>query len=208
MIGFLCAGIVLGLSAGFSPGPLMALVLSQTLRHGVREGIKVALSPLITDLPVILLSLLVLSQLADFRPVIGVISIVGGLFVLKLAWEGMRATGLSLAAAEDAVPQSLVKGVLVNFLSPHPYIFWLTVGAPTIMKARSDGPFTAVMFVAGFLGCLVGAKIFLALLAGRSRRLLNDRTYGRIMRLLGVFLLVFSFMLLRDGFRLLGVTAG
>ena len=61
MIGLISAGLVYGLSAGFSPGPLMALVISQTLKHGIREGAKVAMAPLITDLPIILVSLLVLT---------------------------------------------------------------------------------------------------------------------------------------------------
>jgi threonine/homoserine/homoserine lactone efflux protein len=38
----LTAGIVLGLSAGFSPGPLTAFVISQALRYGVKEGLKVS----------------------------------------------------------------------------------------------------------------------------------------------------------------------
>jgi threonine/homoserine/homoserine lactone efflux protein len=200
MITLLTAGVVLGLSAGFSPGPLMALVLSQTLKHGIKEGLKVAVSPLITDVPVILLSLFVLSQLADYRRVIGVISLLGGLFVLKLAWDSIRVKGPSLAD-NGVVPQSLIKGILVNLLSPHPYVFWLTVGAPMIITAES--PYAAIAFVAGFLGCLVGAKISLAIVAGRSRQLLNDRVYGRIMRVLGVLLFLFGLKLLRDGFSLL-----
>jgi threonine/homoserine/homoserine lactone efflux protein len=179
----------------------MALVLSQTLQHGMREGIKVAVSPLITDVPIILLSLFVLSQLADYRRVIGVISLLGGLFVLKLAWDSMWAKGLSLAD-HGAVPQSLTKGILVNLLSPHPYIFWLTVGAPMIITAES--PNAAIAFVVGFLGCLVGAKIALTIVAGRSRQLLNDRVYGRIMRVLGLLLLLFGLKLLWDGFYLFG----
>ncbi|MEI6633029.1 MAG: hypothetical protein WCP22_04325 [Chlamydiota bacterium] len=58
---FLGVGVVLGLSAGLSPGPLLALVVSQTLAHGVREGVKVAFVPLVTDLPVILIALFVLA---------------------------------------------------------------------------------------------------------------------------------------------------
>ncbi|MDY6953588.1 MAG: LysE family translocator, partial [Thermodesulfobacteriota bacterium] len=52
----LAIGIVLGLSAGFAPGPLLALVISQTLRHNAVEGLKVALAPLVTDLPIILIT--------------------------------------------------------------------------------------------------------------------------------------------------------
>ena len=52
MFSALTAGILLGLSAGFAPGPLLTLVIAQTLKHNVREGIKVALAPLISDFPI------------------------------------------------------------------------------------------------------------------------------------------------------------
>ncbi|MBA4395120.1 MAG: hypothetical protein C0407_16340, partial [Desulfobacca sp.] len=95
------------------------------------------------------------------------------------------------------------KGALVNALSPHPYIFWLTVGAPIILKAWSDGPFTAILFVVAFLGCLVGAKVSLAIVSGKSRHLLSDSLYRAVMRVLGVLLVVFAFLLLKDGLDLL-----
>ncbi len=40
---FLISGIILGLAAGTSPGPLLALVFSETLKYGKKEGIKIAL---------------------------------------------------------------------------------------------------------------------------------------------------------------------
>jgi threonine/homoserine/homoserine lactone efflux protein len=207
VIAFLGAGVVLGLSAGFSPGPLLALVLAHTLRHGTKEGVKVAVAPLLTDLPIILLSLFTLTRFAQYPVVFGAVSLVGGLFVLHLAGESLRTRGLAVALPA-AEPQSLRTGTLVNLLSPHPWLFWLTVGAPTTLRAWAEGPSAALLFVAGFMGCLVGAKLFLAVLAGRSRHLLNDRTYGLIMRLLGLMLLVFAFLMMRDGVRLLRASAG
>jgi len=204
MITLLFAGIVLGLSAGFSPGPLMTLVLSQTVRHGTREGVKVAMAPLLTDLPIILLSLLVLSRLAEYRTALGVLSLLGGLYILSLAYESLRAERLAVEAG-DREPQSLRRGVLVNALNPHPYIFWLTVGGPVMLKAWNERPASAVLFMAGFSGCLVGSKVFLAVLAGRTRHLLNDRTYRALMRILGVLLVLFALLLLREGLTLVGV---
>ena len=189
---------------GVFPGPLLALVISQTLQHGVKEGIKVAIAPLLTDFPIMLLSLLVLTRLADLRAVLGAISVIGGLFVLKLALESFRTKKLALVLRKTE-PQSLVKGALVDALNPNPYVFWLTVGGPTILKAWAEGPFTAIVFVAGFLGCLIGAKVSLAILAGRSRHLLGDRTYRYLMRVLAVFLVVFALLLFKDGLRLFGV---
>ena len=90
MFTFLGAGIVLGLSAGLSPGPLLALVMAHSLRHGSREGAKVALAPLLTDLPIILIAVLILKQFSSIQIVLGVVSIIGGLFVTYLAYESLR----------------------------------------------------------------------------------------------------------------------
>jgi threonine/homoserine/homoserine lactone efflux protein len=45
LIEFLVLGSFLGLAAGTSPGPLLAVTISETLQHGKWEGIKVAVSP-------------------------------------------------------------------------------------------------------------------------------------------------------------------
>jgi threonine/homoserine/homoserine lactone efflux protein len=203
MIAFLSAGVILGFSLGFSPGPLMALILSQTFQHGIKEGIKVAIAPLLTDLPIILVSLLVLTRVAHFRTILGIVSLVGGLFVLKLAYESIRARELSFSTG-NSQPQSIRKGAIVNALNPHPYIFWLTAGTPMILKAWNEGLVTASTFVVGFLGCLVAAKVITAVLAGKARPFLKGKMFRYFIRILGLFLLAFALLLFKDGLKLLG----
>ena len=81
---YILLGATLGLSAGISPGPLLALVISESLQHGRKEGIKVALSPLITDLPIILISILLLAGLGKSSAAIGLIAFAGALFLVFL----------------------------------------------------------------------------------------------------------------------------
>lgn len=90
---FLTAGALLGLTSGISPGPLLTLVISETIRHNRREGIKVALSPLITDIPIILLSFFVFYKLSGFDMIIGMISIAGGIFIAYLGCEALKMKG-------------------------------------------------------------------------------------------------------------------
>ena len=59
---YLSAGAALGLSAGLSPGPLLALTVSQAIAHGAREGMKVAFAPLLTDPPVILAAIFIIAR--------------------------------------------------------------------------------------------------------------------------------------------------
>ncbi len=62
---FLISGVVFGLAAGIAPGPLLALVFSETLKYEKKEGVKVAISPLITDLPIVIFVLFMLSTLSS-----------------------------------------------------------------------------------------------------------------------------------------------
>jgi hypothetical protein len=63
----LASGVLLGLFCGLAPGPLLALVLAQTLRHGPREGCKITLTPLVTDAPIIALALALAAKMEQLR---------------------------------------------------------------------------------------------------------------------------------------------
>ena len=204
MLSALAVGTVLGLSAGLAPGPLLTLVITQTLKHNAREGVKVAAAPLITDLPIILLSLLVLTRLTDFDLILGLISLAGGLYVLHLSYGSLRVEPVKLQTS-DHQPRSLSKGALINLLNPHPYLFWMTVGAPFILKAREKSLISALAFIFSFYVLLVGSKIFLALLTGKSRRFLTGKGYLYVMRVLAALLAFFALFLFKDGLVFLGV---
>lgn len=203
MINFLTIGSILGLSAGFAPGPLLTLVISETLRHDIKSGVKVALAPVITDLPIIMLTLFILVKLSGFHKVLGIISCMGGFFLLYLGWQSMVTKGVELNLQETR-SKSLAKGIIVNTLNPHPYLFWFGVGGPTVTKAINQGLFAPIAFISSFYVLLVGSKILIALLVGKSRSFLIGKGYIYTMRLLGVALCALAVILFRDGFKLLG----
>ena len=201
---FLTMGLALGLYAGWAPGPLLALVVSETLRHDVASGMKVAVAPMVTDLPIILLTVFVLSRFSRFHGVLGGISLIGGGFLLYLAYGCLRTKGIDLEIRKERTG-SLARGILVNALSPHPYLFWFSVGAPIIVRAMKQGVQAPLAFVAGFYVLLVGSKIALAFLVGRFKAFLSGRAYRMIMGFLGVMLIVLAAALFREGLRLLGI---
>jgi threonine/homoserine/homoserine lactone efflux protein len=198
MLSFLVLGIVLGLSAGLAPGPVLTLVISETLQHGARAGMMVAIAPLLTDAPLILLTLALLSRLAELDGVLGVLSLVGGGFVLFLGWRTLGIQGVRLDRAEPS-SRSLTKGMLANLLSPHPYLFWSSVGAPVMAKAMSQSPGALPVFLISFYAFLVGAKIALALLVGRSRAFMSGRVYLYTLRGLGLVLMILGLVLMYEG---------
>jgi len=204
MISFLIAGTLLGLSAGFTPGPLLTLVISETLRHDIRAGIKVAMAPVLTDAPIIILALFIMTRLSGFHAVLGVISMIGGAVIVRMGYESFRIKGVQVTLNENK-PKSLRKGFVVNALNPHPYLFWFSVGGPTVLKAMEQSAFSAAAFVASFFLLIVGTKIALAFIVGKSKGFLSSAVYIYIMRSLGLLLFIFAAFLFRDGLRLLGI---
>jgi len=203
MIGFLTTGTVLGLSAGIAPGPLLALVISETLRHGMKAGVKVALVPIISDLPIVALTLYILTKLSAFHIILGTISFLGGFVLLYMGYESLVTRGVNLSFRE-LNPDSFRKGILVNVLNPHPYLFWVSIGGPSTIKAWDQSAFAAVAFIGSFYLLLVGSKILVAVLVGRYRSFLTGRFYIYTMRILGLILLAFALVLFRDGMNLMG----
>ncbi|HCK80841.1 MAG TPA: hypothetical protein DIC59_05175, partial [Candidatus Competibacteraceae bacterium] len=199
---FLLSGILLGLSGGLSPGPLLALVAGETLRHGVRAGIWVALAPLVTDLPIITAAVLLLRPLADQNLPLGLITLGGGLYLAGQGWRALRFRGAELGSGDPG--GAWRRGVIANFLNPSPYLFWLAVGAPTVLAAGREGWPSALAFIAAFYLALVGSKVLLASMLGRARPVLQSAFYLALMRGLGVLLLGYGSALLYRGWRLLG----
>ena len=199
---YLLMGILLGLTAGISPGPLLTLVVTETLKYGKKSGVRIALSPLVTDVPIILLTLYIFSGLTYLHSILGFISIAGGIFIAYLGVGTLRTKGMNVDENRIAT-DSFKKGIVANFLSPHPYLFWSLVGAPIFISAWEAEPIAALLFLLVFYTMLTGSKVLIAWLTEKSRSFLNGKLYIGIMRILGVVLLVFALFFFFDGLKML-----
>jgi len=201
-IQYLLTGLFFGLIAGISPGPLLTLVITETIKHSKTQGIKVAIAPLITDLPIIIVTIFILSKLSNFEFTLAVISFLGAAFILYLGYECIKTKGIEINL-KNITPQSLKKGIVANILNPHPYFFWLTVGAPIIFKSyREDLSFT-IIFITSFYIILIGSKIIISLLVDKTRYFLEGKFYIWAMRILGISLFVFVIIFVKEGIKYL-----
>ena len=197
-------GIVFGLSAGLSPGPLMTLVITETLKQGVPAGIRIAIAPLVTDAPIIAGSLLLLATFAHAMTFVGLVALTGGLFVAWMGYENITFSGVR-TKADTLRTSPLRMGIMANLLNPNPYVFWLTVGSPLIFTAAQSGMTSAALFLVFFYGCLVGSKVLVAIAVGHSRRFLKSQTYIWSIRCLGFLLLIFAWFFFKEGLTYLGL---
>lgn len=189
--------------AAITPGPLMALIISETLRHGKGNGIKIALAPLITDLPIMLLGILVLSKLEHLDTLLGFISLLGAGYLMYLAYENVTIKAVHL----EKVPKSksIAKGIIANFLNPNPYIFYFSILGPLAVKGMKEnflfGPLSVVVFLGVFVLILIG----IVLTVHAAKRFVSSKRYIYTIRFLGVLLFFFALMFLRDSLEFFGV---
>ncbi|GAA1309368.1 hypothetical protein Psi02_26410 [Planotetraspora silvatica] len=175
----LLLGLSLGLGAGVTPGALLSLVIAASLRGGFRSGVRLACVPLLSDLPVVLLSLTAVGAMPG--TFVRVLSAVGGLYVVYLGVSTIReARAAEPPRPGDAEPSSarqVLSAVVVNLLNPHPWLFWIAVGAPAFDAAWEHSPASALAFVGGFYLVLCGSKVALAWAVGAGRHRLSLRGY-------------------------------
>jgi len=201
---FLLFGIIIGLAAGLSPGPLITLVVSETLKNGKKEGIQVAFSPLISESPIILFVLVILSSVADNDIIIGVIALLGAFFLIYLGLSNLRA---NVKESEDdhGKTNALLRGITTNLLNPNTYMFWLTIGGPKILESNQVSLSATILFILGFYMMLVGSKITVAIVVDKSKIIIKSKYYAYIIRGLGIVLIVFAFIFIRDALELAGI---
>ena len=176
----LLLGLSIGLAAGISPGPLLVLVITSTLKSGWRAGALAACAPLVSDVIVVTAVLVVLDRLP--HQALAVLGVVGGALVVGtgiLTAREARTASLVAGGSSGSPARALRQAAVVNLLSPHPWISWATALGPLTISTWRSGPGSAVALVVGFYVMLVGAKIGVAGLVAGGRRRLTDTGYRR-----------------------------
>ena len=169
---YLLQGIGYGLAAASQPGPFQTYLISQTLTRGWKRTLPAALAPLVSDGPIILICVLVLSQVPVWMQ--RVLYIAGGLFILYLAYgtyNSWKNFDSRLPSLETRTQQSILKAALMNALSPGPYIFWTLVTGPILLRGWRETLVNGIGFLIGFYVTLISSLAALILIFGTAAKL-------------------------------------
>jgi len=165
MIVYLILGITYAFAAAVQPGPFQAYLISQTLANGWRRTIPAAFAPLLSDGPIIVLVLLVLSRMPPW--LVQVLQGAGGVFLLYLsvgAFKTWRDFGAKRAVQVQAIQQTVLKAALVNLLNPSPYLGWSLVMGPLLLKGWRETPIDGIALLVGFYITLILVTLGIMLL--------------------------------------------
>ena len=172
MTTYLFLGITFAFAAGVQPGPLQSYIIAQTIEKGWRRTLPVALSPLISDGPILVLVLSILSTVPDNFIIF--IRIAGGLFLLYLsinAFKSWQQYDTNSELEKNSGQKTLINAVVVNILNPNPYLGWSLVMGPIFLEAWDKSAGSGITMLIAFYCTLVTTLAVTIILFGFTRTL-------------------------------------
>lgn len=162
-------GVTLGLAYSAAPGVVNTEATRRGSARGFGAGFAVESGALIGDMFWAALALAGVSLTARFWPVQALLALVGGLFLLRMAWLAAHdALRRRPAAAPAGGRGDFATGVVFGLANPVGLAFWSGLGGGIV--ASGAGVSGMVSFFAGFL---IGAALWsvgYAALVGWGRR--------------------------------------
>ena len=171
MFRYLIFGITFAFAAAVQPGPLQTYIISQTLKKGWRQTLPAAFAPVISDIPILILILFLLSTIPDNFIII--LRIAGGLFLLYLGFKAFQLWqefDAEKNVSNESSRQTLFNAVFVNILNPAPYLAWSLIMGPLFLEGWRLAPTNGIALIAGFYLTMVLTLVGIIILFGFARK--------------------------------------
>lgn len=199
------AGIMLGVIEGIKPGPLLTMVIKETLSGGLKAGIWTAAAPIFTDGPLIIISLFAATWFST-RPVfLAIISLLGAIFLIKMGFECFSIEPPDLKSTNSEYSKSFKRGILTNLLNPNVYVFWFLIGGPLMASVVNEEPLAPVAYAISFLISIIAVKTTIAYFFDKTRGQISSKTYKLCLSICGIAMIIFAFGFLYQAIDLLNV---
>jgi threonine/homoserine/homoserine lactone efflux protein len=171
MTSYIIFGITYGFIAGVQPGPLQTYIISQTIKRGWKSTLPAAFAPVISDIPIFIITVLILSIVPE--NFLYVLRIMGGMFLLFLAFKAYASWqkfDYNEQTEKSTKIKALLNAVVVNLLNPNPYIGWSLIMGPLFLEGWSSEHINGISLIASFYFTLVLFLAMTIIIFGFARR--------------------------------------
>lgn len=167
------------------PGPVVTLVVANSLKHGTRSGLySVAGASVGNAVLIVAAAAGVTTLMAVMADLFDVVRWIGAAYLIYLGIREWRASGTVLAPAGQGMPSRaaravFLQGVLIGITNPKAILFYLALFPQFTDTSLPAAPQLAAM-CAAFIAIAILFDGTYALLAGRLRGVLADARRAKI----------------------------
>jgi len=208
------ASFMVGLTGAVAPGPLLALVLSETLKSGITASLLIVTGHSLLELLAVLGLTMGLATILANALISALIGAVGGAVMLYFAYlmitdaaRGVNAPGTSSGPQSARVRLNAGKwlgylglGALISLSNPYWTVWWATIGAGFMTTVAAGGGAAIHAFYFGHILADYVWYVLVAVLVLTGSRMLGNRTYRFLLAGCGVCLVLFGAYFLFNSF--------
>lgn len=161
----LLTAVGLGIAYAGAPGAVNTESLRRGLALGWRAALGVQMGALLGDATWAVLGLRGVALLAQQRALLMGLGLVGGFFLLRLAWLAVQQAGQPVAPAPGGAPPArgdVLTGVVFGLANPFGLAFWSGMGSGMIAQGSTVGQLV-IFVLAFFVGNLTWSLAMTAL---------------------------------------------
>jgi threonine/homoserine/homoserine lactone efflux protein len=192
----LVAGILIGLSLAVPPGPINAIIATESVKRSYFDGIKVGLGAMTADATYLVITLVGVTVLFKGDTVKMIVSLVGGLILAYMAIMILKDFKKPLKEnGKKDLKNHYLTGLTIGLMNPAQILWWLTAGAALIANFNAPG------IVGFFIGIGLWVSSFSMTLHFARKK--AEWLYPVVTIISGVVLLFFSALLIYSAFGLI-----
>jgi threonine/homoserine/homoserine lactone efflux protein len=203
LLGIFFSSLGIGFSGALMPGPLLSVAVAESYKKGFWAGPVLVIGHAIPELVLAILFSLGLNKVLHDKAVVGVIGIVGGLFLAWLAvrifLEVRKGITIDLEAKQEIGWGPLVAGVWASLSNPGWVVWWATIGARYILLSLDHGIVGLAFFYTGHVLADLVWYSLVSFFVSRGRGRLSDRVYHGLLYACSIMVLVFAGLFLTNG---------
>lgn len=187
------------------PGPLLAVDIAETPRHGWQAGLILSIGHAIAEIAVVVGLSFYFATLSENTFVVGIIGVAGGLALIimggSMAHDILRGrVDYSICDTQKSSNHRLaVKGITATLSNPYWFVWWGTTGLAFIIKSLKFGVAGPVVF---YFGHILSDFVWfsaVAVLVWRGKSLLAGRGLKILILCCAIFLVFLGAMFITDG---------
>ena len=193
---------VIALSGAMMPGPVLAMVVSETPRRGPFTGATMMVGHFFLEAVLVAGLALGLASILHNELVLGAIALAGGAMLL---WMGQGLLRSSRALTLSVVPGAargtnlVVAGITTSLSNPYWLLWWVTIGVGYVALGLEHGWPGILAFFGGHIAADFAWYTFVSAGLTVGRRFLSDRLYRGLVAVCGLALLYFGAAFLTSG---------
>ncbi|HOM02537.1 MAG TPA: LysE family transporter [Acetivibrio sp.] len=206
----LIGAFIIGFTGAFMPGPMLGITIDGSFKKGWIAGPLIVFGHGILELLLIVLMILGLKDFFSNLAVSGLIGLFGGLFLAWMGYDMVKSAinkSVSLNSQKTGnssdIRNLVLSGIYISATNPYFIFWWASTGMESIRRAYELGLIGVLFFYVGHILSDFVWYTVISIAVSKGKKLISDTVYLRIVLLLGIFIIAFSFYFISSGWKML-----